>query len=87
LKRAQDKAKRFEGGRGKLSERDQKLIDFAKKTEDELNRAAAEAMKAEQLRQREREERKEADRVQREIRDLLKRNLQMDGGGNAGGPE
>lgn len=86
LKRAQDKAKRFEGGRGKLSKRDQALLDFAKKTADELEQAAREAMKAEQLRQREREERKAADVVQREIRDFLKRNLKMDGG-NAGGPE
>jgi hypothetical protein len=85
LKKAADRERRL--GERSLKKSDKEILDFEKKRQAELKRAADEAMKAEQLRQREREERKEADRVQREIRDLLKRNLQMDGGGNAGGPE
>jgi hypothetical protein len=85
LKKANDRERRL--GERSLKKSDKEILAFQKKRDDELKKAADEAMKAEQLRQREREERKEADRVQREIRDLLKRNLQMDGGGNAGGPE
>jgi hypothetical protein len=85
LKKAADRERRL--GERSLKKSDKEILDFEKKRQAELKRAADEANKAEQLRRREREERKAADTVQKEIRDLLKRNLQMDGGGNAGGPE
>jgi hypothetical protein len=84
LKKAADRERRL--GERSLKKSDKEILDFEKKRQAELKRAADEANKAEQLRQREREERKAADTVQKEIRDFLKRNLQMDGG-NAGGPE
>lgn len=85
MKKAADRERRL--GERSLKKSDKEILAFQKKREGELKKANDEANKAEQLRQREREERKEADRVQKEIRDLLKRNLQMDGGANAGGPE
>lgn len=85
LHKANDRERKL--GERSLKKSDKEILAFQKKREDELKKAAGEAMKAEQLRQREREERKADSLVQTEIRDLLKRNLQMDGGGNAGGPE
>ena len=85
LRKAQDRERRL--GDRSLKKSDKELIEFGKKQADELKKAADKAMKAEALANAQREREAEALAVQKKIRDLLDANLQMDGGGNGGGPE
>jgi hypothetical protein len=85
LEKAQDRERRL--GERSLKKSDKELIAFWKKQAEELKKADDMRKAAMKLADADRLDRKELIKLQKESNALLANNLQMDGGGNAGGPE